>query len=279
MSKRDYYDILGIAKNSSDDDIKKAYRKLAMKYHPDRNTDGDKAAAEVKFKELQSAYECLSDPAKRDAYNKHGHQSTDPNFGQRSTNQWTHTVDINEIFGNMFGGGHNPFGGMFNGGQPHQQTRREQAPRHQLNITLEDAFTGKSLRLPGNITINVPAGVRPGTKFIVEGAIYQIDIHPHAKFKRANDDLLIDVEITAIEAMLSVEAVLDHLDGSKLQFTIPAGIQNGQIVRLGSKGMKNPESDRVGDMMVRITVTTPKALTDEQKTFLRTMQHRDMLNI
>ena len=79
--------------------------------------------------------------------------------------------------------------------------------------------------------------------------------------------------------MLSVDALLDHLDGSKLQFTIPAGIQNGQVVRLGNKGMKNPENDRFGDLMIRITVTTPKNLTDAEKTFLKTMKHRESFNI
>lgn len=280
MSKRDYYEILGVAKNASDDDIKKAYRKLAMKYHPDRNTDGDKEAAELKFKEAKEAYECLSDPQKRDAYNRHGHASTDPNFNQGfhpggPGAQWTHNVNINDIFGSMFGGAGNPFADMFG---RHQQ-QQPQTQRHVLTITLEDAFTGKQLRLPGGLSINVPAGVRPGTKFYAENAIYQIEIHQHQRFKRSNDDLLVDVDISAIEAMLGVEAQLDHLDKTTLQFSIPAGIQNGQIVRLGSKGMRNPETDRRGDLLVRISVSTPKSLTTEQIAFLKTMQRREMLNI
>jgi molecular chaperone DnaJ len=127
--------------------------------------------------------------------------------------------------------------------------------------------------------LTIPAGVRPDTRFLANNAIYHVIIAPHHKFKRANDDLLVDVEITAIEAMLGIEVQLDHLDGSKLQFAIPAGIQTGQIVRLGAKGMKNPETDRYGDLMNRITVTTPRNLTEEQKVFLRTMQPRNMLSI
>jgi molecular chaperone DnaJ len=129
MSKRDYYDILGVAKNASDEDIKKAYRKLAMQFHPDRNADGDKAAAEIKFKEAKEAYECLSDVQQRAAYDQYGHnvpQQPPPGFREGfhpNGAQFTQNVNLNEIFGNMFGGGGNPFGGMFNNG----------APRHNVN--------------------------------------------------------------------------------------------------------------------------------------------------
>ena len=269
MSKRDYYEILGIAKSADDAAIKKAYRSLASKHHPDKG--GDTA----KFQELQEAYENLSDPQKREVYNMHGHNAPQQHAGGP---QWSHSAtggihpdQFKEMFGHMFGGG-GGFGDIFGHAQPQKQ-------RHQINMSLEDAYKGKHLKLPGGISINIPAGVRPGTRFHSDHAMYEVQIQPHAKFKRANDDLLVDVEINAIEAMLSVEAILDHLDGSKLQFTIPEGIQNGQVVRLSSKGMKNPENDRFGDLMIRITVTTPKVLTTEQKAFLKTMQRRESFNI
>ena len=273
MSKQDYYETLGLAKSATEDDIKKSYRKLAMKYHPDRNQGADSKQAEEKFKEAKEAYECLSDPQRRSMYDAHGHAASDPNFGKGNTHQWTHNgqgidpAQFRDIFGGMFG---DVFGSHYN--QPQKQ-------RHIINISLEDAYKGKQIKLPDGMYINIPAGVRPGTKFMSETAIYEIGILPHSKFKRANDDLLIDVEISAIEAMLSVEVTLDHLDGSKLQFTIPTGIQNGQVVRLGGKGLRNPELNKQGDLMVRITVTTPRGLTDKEIEFLKTMKHRTAFNI
>lgn len=270
MKKTDYYEILGVAKNSPEDEIKKAYRKLAMKYHPDRNADDDKDAAEVKFKEIKEAYECLSDPSRKEQYDRHGHSSAHTNAQQ--WNQDVNADEFKEMFANMFG--HNsPFGDIFG-----QQTQ-PQHKRHVVNMSLEDAYKGRVVQLQNGTSFNIPAGVRTGTRIFLDNAIYQINVQPHIKFKRANDDLLIDVEISAIEAMLSVDAQLDHLDDSKLQFTIPAGIQNGQVVRLANKGMKNPETNRFGDLMIRITVTTPRDLTEEQRAFLKTMQHRDLFNI
>lgn len=277
MSKRDYYEILGVAKDSSDEDIKKSYRKLAMKYHPDRNQGDAAKAAEEKFKEAKEAYECLSDPQKRAAYDQFGHQSTDPNFnrGFNGGNPFAHGqnvhVDLGEIFGGMFGGG-NPFGGIFGQRQP-------QHKRQIITISLEEAFKGKQVRLNGGISFNIPAGVRSGTRFLSEDTIYQIEVQNHHKFKRSNDDLLVDIEINSIEAMLGIEAQIDHLDNSTLQFTVPAGINSGQIVRLGSKGMQNPEVNHRGDLLIRVSVTTPKLLNEEQIAALKKMQHRDMLHI
>ena len=116
-------------------------------------------------------------------------------------------------------------------------------------------------------------------KFYADNKIYQVNILSHPKFKRSNDDLLVDVEISAFEAMLGLEIVLEHLDGAKLQFNIPAGIQAGQIVKLSAKGMQNPETDRTGDLLVRCSITTPKNLTEEQKELLKQMPRRDSINI
>ena len=270
MSQKDYYTILGVPKNASEDDIKKAYRKLAMKYHPDRNKEDD---AETKFKEAKEAYEILSDPEKKASYDQFGH--TDNTFGHRpgTARTWTFNngdtgmEDMMGVFGEIF---------KQRGFDHFQQPKAQQI--HVINISLIDAYTGRIVQ-DSKSTINIPKGIRSGTKLYVDSKIYRIDVQPHTKFKRSNDDLLVDIEISAIEAMLGLEAVLEHLDGATLQFNIPAGIQNGQIVKLGGKGMKNPETDRNGDLMVRITTTIPKNLTVEQKAALAPLKLRDSIKI
>jgi DnaJ-class molecular chaperone len=266
MSKRDYYEILGLPKNASDEDIKKAYRTAAMKYHPDRNKE---PGSEDKFKEAKEAYECLGDAEKRQLYDQHGHN--DPFAHGRRHQSNTGNDHISDIFTNIFGNR----GFQFHTGGFEQP----QPVIHIITISLVDSYTGRTIRPDAKTVMNIPKGVRPGTKFFAEGKLYRIDVHPHEKFMRSLDDLMVNVEITAIEAMLGVEAVLEHLDGSKLQFNIPASIQHGQIIKLNAKGMKNPETDHYGDMMVRISVVVPRSLSEEQKATLKTLSHRESINI
>ena len=273
MAKRDYYEILGVAKNASEEDIKKAYRKLAMKHHPDRNQGDASKAAEEKFKEAKEAYETLGDKDKREQYDMYGSGAESPNKFTHRT--WTHgNQDSHDIFKEMFANG--AFDDLFRQGNFSSATR---TTIHPINISLADAYIGKYLRVDGKTTVQIPKGVRPGTKFYADNKIYQVNILSHPKFKRSNDDLLVDVEISAFEAMLGLEIVLEHLDGAKLQFNIPAGIQAGQIVKLSTKGMQNPETDRTGDLLVRCSITTPKNLTEEQKEILKQMPRRDSINI
>lgn len=275
MSKRDYYDVLGLAKNASDDEIKKAYRKMAMKFHPDRVTDeAEKANVEVKFKEAKEAYETLSDPEKRAVYDQYGHAGPQPFAhgnprGGAFHRTWSFDdggrEDIHHIFEEMMKNH-----GMFN--------NRQQTPQVQINISLKDAYIGRTVQHEKN-TVVIPKGVRSGTKLFVNGTIYRIDILLNEKFKRSLDDLMADVTITAIEAMLGVEVILEHLDGNKLQFSIPAGIQTGQIVKLSKTGMKNPETEHVGDMLVRVSITTPRNLSDTDRQVLKNLSHRDSIVI
>lgn len=265
MSNQDYYKILGVSRDASEDEIKKAYRKLAMKWHPDRNADGDKVAAEVKFKEIQTAYECLTNPDKQSRQ----HEST--NWGH---NNHYDAGAFSEAMAGMFGGN---FSDLFGSG--HSTFRQPRPAKHQLTISLEDAFLGKTLRMPEGVSLNLPAGVQSGATFYAGTKIYQVDVKAHSKFKRSDNDLLVDVSVTSFEAIMGVETILTHLDGAKLQFMIPAGIQNGQVVRLGNKGMPSVETDKRGDLMVRISVTTPKNLSEEQKTLISSMPRRTTLDI
>lgn len=270
MSKQDYYEILGLARNASDDDIKKAYRKLAMKYHPDRNQD---AGAEDKFKEIKEAYETLSDSNKKLVYDQYGHAGESP-FIHTSSNRgrsqtWTFNPNdmqgfLDEIFGNGTAG----------------FSRNNARPIITIiTISLKDAYTGRSIQHDSKIVINIPAGVRPGAKLSVDGKLFKIEIISDQKFKRALDDLMLEVTITAIEAMLGIDVILEHLDGAKFQFAIPAGIQSGQIVKLSKKGMKNPETDYIGDLLVRINIQIPKTLTDADRAVLKSIIHRDSITI
>lgn len=271
MSKRDYYEILELTKGASDEEIKKAYRRLAMKFHPDRNQGEDKDAFEEKFKEVKEAYEVLSDGAKRAKYDMHGHTGpAGPDMFRHTANM--HPDELHDVIRNMFGANFHFDEGLFG-----QRTNRQ--PVYGISISLAEAYFGKTLTINSK-KITIPAGVRAGTRLVDEhGTIYRVDIHQHHKFKRANDDLLIDVEISSVEAMLGVDITFDHLDGLKLQFTVPAGIQVGQIVKLSGKGMKNPETDRYGDMLARISIFTPRNLSDTDKELLKKVSHRESINI
>ena len=269
MSKRDYYDILGLAKNSSEDDIKKAYRKLAMKYHPDRNKE---SGAEDQFKEAKEAYEILSDAEKRATYDSYGHTDPAQNPFAHGRTQ-THTWNF-EDFGDM----HHVFEEIFKHQGAGGFTRAKPQQVSVINISLTDAYTGRTINFDSK-TIIIPKGIRSETKLYVGGKFYQINIRPDAKFKRALDDLMVEINISAIEAMLGIEATLEHLDGNKLQFKIPPGIQSGQIVKLSKMGIKNPEIDTYGDLLVRISVTIPKDLQEADKAILRGLTHRDSITI
>jgi DnaJ-class molecular chaperone len=268
MSKRDYYEVLGISRAAPPDEIKTKYRQLASKYHPDKVTGADgspeKVEAESKFKEVKEAYEALIDSDKRRMYDIHGHNSP----GQPGQPQWAHNShnmhDVEDMLKSFFGNA------TFT-------TNRQ--PINVVNISLADAYVGKTIRLDQNVTLNIPKGVRSDTRMYADNKLYRINIQQHYKFKRANDDLLVDVEINAIEAMLGVETILTHLDGAILQFTIPAGIQQGQIVKLAGKGMRNPEFDRYGDVLVRISISIPRNLTDSEKNSLKSLNHRESINI
>ncbi len=276
MNKRDYYEILGLNRNSTDADIKKSYRQLAMKYHPDRNLGDDSSTAEEKFKEAKEAYEALSDPDRRRQYDAHGH--ADPSHGNQ-TRQWAHstTADTGQ-FDEMFKAFFSQSKGQFTEGI-FTQKPKQTASVQTITISLAEAYTGKTLKLDSGTIIIIPAGSRTGSKFYANNKLYRVDIQSHYKFKRSNDDLLVDVTIDAIEAILGVDAVLDHLDGAKLQFAIPAGIQPGQIVKLSNKGMRNPESDKCGDVLIRVSITIPKSLSDVQMAALKTLTHRESINI
>lgn len=275
MSKQDYYEVLGLAKTATEDEIKKAYRKLAMKFHPDRNQGEGSKKAEEQFKEVKEAYEHLSDKDKRVEYDSYGHSSNN-----KFQHTWSNSHDDDSVFKDIFKdifGGNSNFDNIFRQGTYNPPPPKSQI--YAINISLQDAYIGKYLKVDSKTAIQIPKGVRPGTKFYSGGKIYQVNIQPHHKFKRSNDDLLVDIDINAFEAMLGLEVIFEHLDNTKLQFNIPAGIQHGQVIKLASKGMKNPETDKIGDLLIRCSIAIPKNLTEEQKDMLKKMSKRTSINI
>lgn len=251
-----YYDVLGVNKTATDADIKKAYKKLAQKYHPDRYEGPD---ATTKFQEVNTAYQTLKDPEKRAEYDNPRPQAGGFSF---HTNQGG--PSIHDILREAMGGGFR---------------QQRQQPMAQVNISLEEAFTGTTRSLNGN-PFNIPAGMRSGNHLFVDGFIIVVNVLRHHRFQRAQDDLLIGVEISAVEAMLGVECVITNIDGAKLKVKIPAGIQHGKIVRVGGQGMPNPEfRGRRGDLHVQVVTTIPVNLTDEEKESIMKVQHRKTFDV
>ncbi len=294
MDYKDYYKILGVERSASADDVRKAYRKLAMQYHPDRNP-GDKQAEE-KFKEINEAYQVLSDPQKRARYDQVG--SAYSNWQQRGGSpndfdwsQWfsgqpgaggTHVEygDINDLFGqDIFSDFFRSiFGGM--GGRPQTSTRTRQAPAYQqpVSITLDEAYHGtmRTLQNDGRqVQVRIPAGVKTGSKVRAAGAgpdgldVYLIiEVEPDARFERQGDDLHGSATIDVFTAVLGGEAEVQTMEGT-VTLKIPAGTQPEQVFRLAGRGMPRIKSAQgTGDLFVRVKVRIPKKLSDKQKSLL-----------
>ncbi|HEX6269402.1 MAG TPA: J domain-containing protein [Anaerolineales bacterium] len=288
MDYKDYYKILGVERKASEDDIRKAYRKLAMQYHPDRNP-GDRQSEE-RFKEINEAYQVLSDPKKRAYYDRLGSDySTWQRRGAPGDFNWDQyggfpggatRVDFGEM-DEMFGGGFSDFfRSIFGIRGEEPRSRTSQAPGYQqeLEITLDEAYKGMVHVLQTNgkqKQVRIPAGVRTGSKVRVAGAgpngldLYLIvDVKDDKRFERRGDDLHTTATVSVFTAILGGEAEVETLNG-KVKLSIPPGTQPEQVFRLSRRGMphlKNP--DQKGDLYVRLKVQIPKYLSPKQRELL-----------
>ena len=282
--KRDYYEVLGVSKNASEDEIKRAYKKLARKYHPDMNP-GDKEAEE-KFKEVNEANEVLSNPEKKAKYDQFGFAGVDPNYGAGQGGYGGaggfDFGDLGDIFGSFFGGG---FGGGF-GGQP--QPRRGQDMNVTLNVTFDEAFNGTekriTVRIPGKSesdthTVKVPAGAVDGGRVRLKGQgapgenggaagdlliTTKIDAHPY--FGRDKADVTVDLPINVAEAALGASIVVPTPDGKKIKVKVPAGTQDGKVLTIKGKGAPDLKNKgQFGNLKIQIHVEGPTDMNDEQK--------------
>jgi curved DNA-binding protein len=297
MDYKDYYQILGVERSASGDDVRKAYRKLAMQYHPDRNP-GNKQAEE-KFKEINEAYQVLSDPQKRARFDQLG--SAYSNWQQRGGSpndfDWSQWVggqpgasggtrveygDINDLFGqDIFSDFFRSiFGGAAAAGGPATSTRSRQAPAYQqpISISLEEAYHGATRMLQSDdrrLQVRIPAGVKTGSKVRVAGAgpegldLYLIvEVEPDARFERQGYDLHTSATVDVFTALLGGEAEVETLNGT-VKLKVPAGTQPEQVFRLAGRGMPRLKSSQTkGDLFVRLKVRVPKELSDKQKSLL-----------
>jgi len=275
---RDHYEVLGVAKTSSEDDIKKAYRKLARQFHPDRNP-GDKSA-EAKFKEIQDAYEVLSDKTKRAHYDQFGF--ADPQqfggFGGGPGGfQGGQNVDLGEIL-RRFGMGQGESAefdpsemfGMFGqqagtrgrrGGRP---PRRPEPIETELPIPLVTAARGGSVSFridDRTIDLNVPPGSEEGKKLRLQGQghhggdlIVTLKIEPHPYFRREGKDIHLDVPLTIAEAVLGAKIEVPTLLGERLTVTVKPGSSTGTKLRLRGQGIAG------GDQYLDLKIVTPPTM-------------------
>ena len=297
MEYKDYYKILGVSKTADDKEIKKAYRQLARQHHPDVN-QGDKTA-EDKFKDVNEAYEVLSDPEKRQKYDQFGSRWQ----GMGGASGWpsgggtyTRTISPEEfeaIFGGRMGGGtggsgfsdffESLFGGMGTrstggfdnlNGRPNQPRARD--AEHTIQVSLQEAFQGTTRTLQWedgrSLTAKIPKGVATGSRIRLSGQGYDggdlylmVEVLPDPRFERDGDDLWVTADVDLYTMLLGGKAEVPTLTGN-VNLTIPEGTVNGRQFRLRGQGMPQiKQPDKRGDLFITVSVRLPTSLNDKEK--------------
>jgi curved DNA-binding protein len=299
----DYYKLLGVKKDATDEELKKAFRKNALKYHPDRNKGNPKA--EEKFKQINEAYAVLSDKDKKFKYDQVGSQDFRQQFSQEDIFRGFDPGDIFSGFGNrpefthdinsVFGGGsgpQSPFEGFFgNRGGGRRVTKKGKDIIDPLSITFEEAALGTekhfSIQRNGSTastSVTIPAGISTGKKLRLTGKghpgvnggkpgdlYFKINVGEHPIFKRDGYNILIDCEVSLTEALLGTTIEVKTLAGNK-QVKVPPATQSHSKLRLKGLGIKPPGKEKGGDQIVRIIVTYPKELSEEQNELIEQLK-------
>ena len=287
----DYYKVLGVKKNASDAEIKKAYRKLAMKYHPD-HTKGDKSAEE-KFKKISEAYAVLSDKDKRKEYDTFGSEGFHQRFSQEDIFRGFDFGDIFREFGfggaESFGGGGRRFnfgqGTGFNFGGQQQARVKGSDLVYELPLTLREVATGVSKSVSfqhqgrsENLTVKIPKGLITGKQVRLAGKgnpspyggppgdLYiNSKVLDDPKFSAEQYDLYLNHELKLSEALMGVTVSVPTIDDKQLSLKIPPGTRHGTKMRLSGHGLPHMKGNKKGDLYVRIQIKIPKNLTKEQQ--------------
>ncbi len=312
----DYYKTLGLEKSASAEDIKKAYRKLALKHHPDRNPN-DKKNAEEKFKKISEAYAVLSDPEKRQQYDNYGSEAFSQKFSQEDIFRG---FDINDIlrdlgFGGLggftvFGGGGggrgrrqtyqqrvDPFGEYY-GEQQYRQTMQQRGEdlEYNLSITLEEAAAGAEKKIAlrqANATqelkVKIPPGISSGQKLRLPGKgspgfsggpagdIYlNINVLPHPVFTREGDDIVTEVSVKFSQAALGSSIDVPTLNGQTKRIKVPPGTQSNMRIRMKGFGLPRFKGGGKGNEYVKINVIVPKKLTEKQQELVRKLSEEGL---
>lgn len=313
MAKRDYYDVLGVSKSATPDELRKAYRKLVRQYHPDANRNNPKAAE--KFQELQEAYDVLNDESKRKHYDQFGHEAPggrmDPGEAFRRsqqaggrTNTWSYGPGGATVEDFDFGEGNEGIGGIFEQffgrGAGRQRPARGRQPaqkgadvEYPMSLTFEQAARGTTLNLQINrggqmetIEVKIPGGVKDASRVRIRGKGEQTGgtpgdlfiittVQPHPYYRREGLDILLDLPISLYESLLGTKVAVPTLDGP-VTLTIPPGTNSHAKLRIKGKGIHRGEEQ--GDQLVVLKVVVPKDLDEQDRKAVDELAARHPLN-
>lgn len=295
MPDTDYYKVLGVSRGASAEEIRKAYKKLAREYHPDRRPN-DKSAAE-RFKQIQEAHEVLSDPEKREQYDRYG--SAFRGAGREPTGQaWTSPggagpIDLNDLFGggavdleDLFGGA---FGGGFGRGPRQPRAMKGQDVRTTVTVPFTTAALGGSYDLhltrdgrSETLTVKIPAGIADGGVIRLAGEgqpgvaggpagdlLVTVHVASHPYFRREGNNLFVEVPVTPTEAALGAKVDVPTLSEGNVVLTIPSGSSSGTKLRLRGKGVPDQRTKQPGDQIVTLKIVVPRELSERAKELYR----------